>query len=61
MISISEKEALQKVANFLEEWLNVTEDEARVSYNLPDKNIDGYISIRKIITHARFIFRNSSS
>jgi hypothetical protein len=46
MIRIPEKEALQKVAHLLEEWLNVSEDEARVSYNLPDKNIDGYISIR---------------
>ena len=46
MIRIPEKEALQKVANLLEEWLNVSEDEVRVSYNLPDKNIDGYIIIK---------------
>jgi hypothetical protein len=46
MMLIPENEALQKVANLLEEWLNVSEDEARVSHNLPDKNIDGYISIK---------------
>ena len=46
MIRIPKKEALQKVANLLEEWLNASEGEARISYNLPDKNIDGYISIK---------------
>ena len=46
MIRIPKKEALKKVANLLEEWLNASEDEVRISYNLPDKNIDRYISIK---------------
>jgi len=46
MIRIPEKEALEKVASLLEEWLNVSENEAHVNYDLPDKNIDGYISIK---------------
>jgi hypothetical protein len=46
MIRIPKKEAFQKAASLLEEWLNASEDEARISYNLPDKNIDGYISIK---------------
>lgn len=46
MIRISEKEALERVAKLLEEWLNVSENEAQVSWNLPDKNIDGCISIK---------------
>ena len=46
MIRVSKKEALQKVASLLEEWLNVPGDEVRVRYGPPEQNIDGYISSR---------------
>jgi hypothetical protein len=46
MIRISEKEAFEKITSLLKEWLNVSENEVHVSYNLPDKKIDGCINIK---------------